>query len=248
MGEIYKFSWATDLTKYSYQPYSRSEINGERMYSVNEMKIPSVTTILSATRDMKGLQAWINRVGKEKAEEIKKKASDRGSEMHDLIEKQLLGHEILLSSPCSAEAVKMAKTVLTNMTGLNIVYGSEVALNYKTLWAGTTDLVCLYENQLTIGDYKQANKMKEEKWMDDYFCQLVAYSMAHTENYGVVEQGKIFMVTPELKYKEFELNKFNYEKYKKIWLNKVDQYYKNRPVIKPETITKATPELSPLKS
>jgi hypothetical protein len=29
--------------------------------------------------------------------------------------------------------------------------------------------------------------------------------MAHTENYGEVEQGKIFMVTPELKYKEFEL-------------------------------------------
>jgi hypothetical protein len=47
--------------------------------------------------------------------------------------------------------------------------------------------------------------MKEEKWIDDYFCQLVAYAMAHTENYGEVEQGKIFMVTPELKYKEFEL-------------------------------------------
>jgi hypothetical protein len=81
--------------------------------------------------------------------------------------------------------------------------------------AGTADLTCLYENQLTIGDFKQANKMKEEKWIDDYFCQLVAYAMAHTENYGEVEQGKIFMVTPELKYKEFELNKFNYEKYKK---------------------------------
>jgi hypothetical protein len=161
--------------------------------------------------------------------------------MHEFIERRLLGHEVILDSPDSSEAARMAKTVLTNMTGLNIVYGSEVSLSYKNLWAGTADLTCLYENQLTIGDFKQANKMKEEKWIDDYFCQLVAYAMAHTENYGEVEQGKIFMVTPELKYKEFELNKFNYEKYKKIWLNKVEQYYKNRPVIKPETITKATP-------
>jgi CRISPR/Cas system-associated exonuclease Cas4 (RecB family) len=241
MGEIYKFSWATDLDKFPYKKYLRASVEGERLYSVENISIPSVTTILSATKDMKGLQAWINRVGKEKAEEIKKKASDRGSEMHEFIERRLLGHEVILDSPDSSEAARMAKTVLTNMTGLNIVYGSEVSLSYKNLWAGTADLTCLYENQLTIGDFKQANKMKEEKWIDDYFCQLVAYAMAHTENYGEVEQGKIFMVTPELKYKEFELNKFNYEKYKKIWLNKVEQYYKNRPVIKPETITKATP-------
>ena len=240
MGEIYKFSWATDLDKFPYKKYSRASVEGERLYSVENISIPSVTTILSATKDMKGLQAWINRVGKEKAEEIKKKASDRGSEMHELIERRLLGHEVILDSPDSSEAARMAKTVLTNLTGLNIVYGSEVSLSYKNLWAGTADLTCLYENQLTIGDFKQANKMKEEKWIDDYFCQLVAYAMAHTENYGEVEQGKIFMVTPELKYKEFELNKFNYEKYKKIWLNKVEQYYKNRPVIKPESITKAT--------
>jgi len=233
MGDTYKFSWATDLNKYLYQPYSRSQINGERMYSVNEVQIPSVTTILSATKDMKGIQAWINRVGKEEAAKIVKKASDRGSEMHALIEQRLLGSETSLSSPDSSEAARMAKTVITNMSGLNTVYGSEISLNYKTLWAGTTDLVCLYENQLTIGDFKQANRMKEEKWIDDYFCQLVAYSMAHTENYGLIEQGKIFMVTPKLEYKEFELNKFNYEKYKKLWMGKVEQYYKNRPALEP---------------
>jgi hypothetical protein len=42
----------------------------------------------------------------------------------------------------------MAKTVLTNMTGLNIVYGSEVSLSYKNLWAGTADLTCLYEKSI----------------------------------------------------------------------------------------------------
>ena len=71
MGEIYKFSWATDLDKFPYKKYSRASVEGERLYSVENISIPSVTTILSATKDMKGLQAWINRVGKEKAEEIK---------------------------------------------------------------------------------------------------------------------------------------------------------------------------------
>jgi hypothetical protein len=109
MGEIYKFSWATDLDKFPYKKYSRASVEGERLYSVENISIPSVTTILSATKDMKGLQAWINRVGKEKAEEIKKKASDRGSEMHEFIERRLLGHEVILDSPDSSEAARMAK-------------------------------------------------------------------------------------------------------------------------------------------
>jgi hypothetical protein len=54
--------------------------------------------------------------------------------MHEFIERRLLGHEVILDSPDSSEAARMAKTVLTNMTGLNIVYGSEVSLSYKNLW------------------------------------------------------------------------------------------------------------------
>jgi len=228
VGNIKKLSWALQLDKYPYQNFSRESVDGQRLYNTGEAKVPSVTTILSATEDRSKLDAWIKRVGVEEAERIKKKASERGTLMHDTIEKRLLGQQIELFNSEPSEAQQMANTILDNMIGLNFVYGCEISLNYKNLWAGTADLICLYENQLTIGDYKQANKMKREEWITNYYCQLVAYSMAHTEMYGEVEQGKIFMVTPKLEFKEFELNKFNYEKYKKIWLDRVELYYKNK--------------------
>ena len=59
----------TDLrreSKYNYQKYTRQEEDGSRTYNVGNKKIPSVTTILSATQsDEKkaGLDAWRERVG-----------------------------------------------------------------------------------------------------------------------------------------------------------------------------------------
>lgn len=228
MGSVRKFSWGLQLEKYPYVSYSRSSINGKRHYDCDGTPVPSVTTILDQTDDKTGLQKWIKRVGEEEAERIRKESSDRGTLMHDFIEKRLMGHQTSSANPQASLAHKMGATVLDNMIGLHFVYGCEVSLNYKNQWAGSTDLVCLYENQLTIGDFKQANKMKKEEYITNYYCQLVAYSMAHTEMYGEIEQGKIFMVTPELQFKEFELNKFNYEKYKKIWLDRVELYYKNK--------------------
>lgn len=228
MGSVKKFSWGLQLEKYPYVTYSRSSINGKRHYDCNGVLVPSVTTILDQTEDKSGLEKWIKRVGKEEAERIKIESSNRGTQMHTFIENRLIGQQMDLLNPEHSLAHKMGATILDNMIGLNFVYGCEVSLNYKNQWAGSADLLCLYENQLTIGDYKQANKMKKEEWITNYYCQLVAYSMAHTEMYGEVEQGKIFMVTPELQFKEFELNKFNYEKYKKIWLERVDLYYKNK--------------------
>ena len=228
MGEVKKMSWILKLDEYPYTSYSRESKNGSRHYNCDGVHVPSVTTILDKTDDKSNLKKWIKRVGEEEAERIKVESSTRGTQMHEFIENRLLGHQLELVDYQPSLAHKMGSTVLNNLIGLNFVYGTEISLNYKNLWAGSADLVCLYENQLTIGDFKQANKMKKEEWITNYFCQLVAYSMAHSEMYNEVEQGKIFMVTPELQYKEFELNKFNYEKYKKIWLDRVELYYKNK--------------------
>ena len=59
----------TDLKlekKYDYQKYTRDNDLGSRHYNVGDIKIPSVTTILSATQseDKKaGLDRWRERVG-----------------------------------------------------------------------------------------------------------------------------------------------------------------------------------------
>ena len=74
----------TDLkreSKYNYQKYTRDNDLGSRHYNVGNKKLPSVTTILSATQsdDKKaGLDAWRERVGYQEAARITSQAALRG--------------------------------------------------------------------------------------------------------------------------------------------------------------------------
>jgi hypothetical protein len=64
------------IKKFPYKKYSRAEDpkTGKRMYSVDGTKLPSVTTILGATKDKESIEAlerWKQRVGEVGAEKIK---------------------------------------------------------------------------------------------------------------------------------------------------------------------------------
>ena len=81
-------------TKFAYPKSTRSLINGSRHYYLDGSSLPSVTTILSATKseeDKAAILAWKQRVGSVEAERIKKEASARGSSMHSYIEQFLYG-------------------------------------------------------------------------------------------------------------------------------------------------------------
>ena len=71
--------------KYAYKQYTRNDEETGRTYNVNKNKIPSVTTILSATQSeekRKSLDAWRERVGYQEAARITAQAARRGTEMH----------------------------------------------------------------------------------------------------------------------------------------------------------------------
>ena len=57
--------------KYTYVRAASATDHGSRTYDVNGSRLPSVTTILSATKDQSFLIKWKNRVGHEEAERIK---------------------------------------------------------------------------------------------------------------------------------------------------------------------------------
>ena len=64
--------------KYSYGNYFRDDDHGPRTYKVGEKKVPSVTTILSATQSPEkkaGLDAWRERVGHQEAQRIMNQAA-----------------------------------------------------------------------------------------------------------------------------------------------------------------------------
>ena len=80
--------------KFNYPSSTRALVQGKRHYSLDGSNLPSVTTILSATKseeDKAALAAWKERVGKVEADRIKKEASTRGSSIHKFIEDYLHG-------------------------------------------------------------------------------------------------------------------------------------------------------------
>jgi len=100
--------------KYTYVPGSRTtdHESGHRTYDFKGDKLPSVTTILSRTKDQSFLTKWKNRVGHEEAERIKNYSGKRGTSMHKFIEKyiQESGYEDL--TPIGVEAKPMAQKII----------------------------------------------------------------------------------------------------------------------------------------
>ena len=86
-------------------------VNGKRHYQIDgvEQKLPSVTSILSGTRDMKFLFEWRKRVGTAEANRISKLSAGRGTVMHKLIELYLETPSDMPYDERIAETMKCAK-------------------------------------------------------------------------------------------------------------------------------------------
>ena len=147
--------------KYDYPTSSRATEDGIRRYVLGEAKLPSVTSILDATKseeDKAALANWRERTGHKEAEAITKAASSRGSQMHSYLESFLLGRENLSFFEDNEQYKKMAKEIidkgLTNR--LEEIYGVECTMHYPERYAGTADCVGVYEGKETIIDFKQS--------------------------------------------------------------------------------------------
>jgi len=212
----------------------RSLIDGKRHYDIGEDKLPSVTTILSATQSeekKKSLADWRARMGAQSADRIRDVSAMRGTAMHKFLECYIegSGHKDLTS--IGKEAEPMAKKIIESGLGdLGEVWGQEVTLYYPGLYAGATDIVGIYDGKPAIIDFKQTNKPKKREWISDYFCQLGAYCMAHNYVYGTkIQSGVILMCSKDLLFQKFEVEGNDFVKHQHEFLRKVDQYYKIVP-------------------
>ena len=212
----------------------RSLIDGKRHYDIHSEKLPSVTTILSATQSeekKKSLADWRARMGAQSADRIRDVSAMRGTAMHKYLEAYIdgSGHKDLTS--IGKEAEPMAKKIIESGLGdLEEVWGQEVTLYYPGLYAGATDIVGIYEGKPAIIDFKQTNKPKKREWISDYFCQLGAYCMAHNYVYGTkIQSGVILMCSKDLLFQKFEVAGRDFVRHQHDFLRKIDQYYKNVP-------------------
>lgn len=220
-------------SKFNYVSFSRETINGQRRYATPDgEKLPSVTTILDATKSEESKAAlanWRKRVGAQKAQEIVTEAAGRGTRMHKFLEDYITTNVLTEpgSNPYSIQSHKMAKTIIEKgLVNCNEYWGTEVPLYFPKIYAGTTDLAGVHSGSEAIMDHKQTNKPKKEEWIGDYFIQLAAYANAHNEVHGTsIRKGVIFMCSADNEYQEFKVEGSEFDKYTDIWFRRVEQYY-----------------------
>ena len=141
---------------------------GTRVYEINNYRLPSVTTILGATKNQEFLKNWKAKVGEAEAERIKNLSSRRGTAMHKFLEHHVLGTGYDDLTEIGQKAKAMASKVIDiGLAPVEEYYGSEVTLHYPGLYAGSTDLVCSHNGMETIVDFKQSNRPKQKEWVEE---------------------------------------------------------------------------------
>jgi genome maintenance exonuclease 1 len=215
-------------------------ITNKRSYQTPEgEKLPSVTTILSATEDKSAILEWKKRVGEDKAAKIVKEASGVGTSMHKNIENFITGVQRQPGGNLvHVQSNKMADVIIKNaFCDIDEIWAYEQSLYYPGLYSGTTDLVGVYKGEPAVMDYKQSNKIKKSEYVNSYRMQLVAYILAHNAVYGTnICRGVIFMAVrpPEIApgiygepiYQQFDLLSSDFNYWEDQWLNRVEKYYK----------------------
>ena len=219
---------------YIYPKTVREAIEGKRHYVIKTEKLPSVTTILSATESAEKREAlarWRESKGEEIATRIVDESAARGTAMHKILEKYILEQGYVDLTTVGQQAHNMALRVIEQgLCNVPEYYGTECTLYYPGLYAGQTDLVAVHKGKDAIIDFKQTNKPKKREWIEDYCLQLAAYAMAHNFIYRTkIDKGVIMMCSKDNFYQEFVVEGKEFQKYKHNFLRRVDEYYKTRP-------------------
>lgn len=216
--------------KFNYPKSSRSIEDGIRKYLFTDEKLPSVTSILQTTKseeDKAALENWKLRVGHKEANKIKTEASNRGTSMHSYIEDFLRGRINESFFESNEEYKNMAKEIVDKgIKGkLDEIFGMEITLYYPEKYAGTADLVGIYQGKEAIIDFKQANKPKKVDYIQDYFLQLGAYTLAHNVVYKTnITSGVILLCTVDNLFQEFKIEGPELLMYQNLFLGRVKKF------------------------
>ena len=147
---------------------------------------PSITTVLSAY-NKKAIMEWRQRVGEEKANEISRKASGRGTKLHNTVEKYLLNEMSDIKIQTMMPDIKEMFFDMRKIIDENIgdIYGIEQPLySHKLKLAGRCDCIAEWNNELAIVDWKTASRTKDKDHIQNYFMQATAYAEMFEERTG----------------------------------------------------------------
>ena len=172
----------------------RKNIDGARYYTVNGRPMVSITSVTSWYNKQIFID-WRKRIGEDEANRITKRATSRGTATHSLIENHLLNKEVEFDKPSPKMLFLQSKETLKN---INNIYALEESLYSEELGvAGTVDCIAEYNGELSIIDFKTAEKPKPRDWIENYFVQAAAYACMFFERTGIPVKKLVIIMTCE---------------------------------------------------
>jgi hypothetical protein len=207
----------------------RLDVFNERWYPINGKWYRNVTTILQIIDKGYAYDEWLKQTGYN-SEIIVDRAGKLGSGVHKLAEQTLLGETVKyfdLGLP-EEQAVAYWERYLRWASfwkefSDKITYKPGavefICHSKKHEYAGTIDLLCNYDKELTIFDWKTGTSVHEEAYL-----QMSAYAKAIEEMFGTPVQKAIIVHIPFEKpnkkgYRLHEIGKEEIELYFKKFLS-----------------------------
>ena len=154
---------------------------GRRLYvTPNGEKYASVTTVLS-DYGKEGLMEWRKKVGEEKANEISRKATTRGTSVHKVIE-TFLNNEDISQHDMMPNVKSLFYRMKPELEKMNNIHCLETRLfSHKLRLAGTVDCIAEHNGVLSVVDFKTSIRLKKKEQIQNYFMQGVAYADMFSE-------------------------------------------------------------------
>ncbi len=186
---------------YNYIDFKTIDVNGKRFYQINdETFYPSITMVLGNTQSedkKKSLEGSRNWLGKDKADLVSKQATDRGTNVHTMVE-QFLKKQPINCPNATQNDISLFNSLKLKLKPINKIYGQEVVL-YSNLIeiAGRCDFIGEYDGIPVIADWKTSSKIKDINMIEDYFIQASFYAIAHNEMFGTDIQNIIIFIAVE---------------------------------------------------
>jgi len=216
--------------------YSAKQVreNGKQYYIDRQGgKLPSVTTILNATKpqeDRERLLNWRQRVGVAEANQISGAASRRGTGTHKQIQRYLEGKD----SPCPDAILpywQSIEPVLQDVGNVRLIEGT--VFNYDLGYAGIVDCVASFRGIPCICEWKTADKPKGSiERLYDYPLQIAAYSSAVNHYYRdcdiKLEHALIVVAIPERQAEVFWFEPESMQTFWQQWEKRVAAFWKRQ--------------------
>ena len=171
-----------------------------RYYQIDgNLSYPSVTSVISFI-SRKKFADWRAKVGEKEANRKTKHATTRGTRLHRVFEEYLQNGDYKALDEYQVPLVNLmfnsAKKELD--TRLSNIYQQETNMYSDRLClAGTVDLICDVDGEMSIVDFKTSERAKPEEWLEDYFVQLSAYWAMFSEKTGVVPKKLVVFLVAE---------------------------------------------------